>query len=136
VVKSTYPRQLIVLGGYYDNENSDITKIKILPTEDEIRSDYPEFLPSTDLDQLYFLNDPIARHLNTHFRLLRHNIFGELKEALRGLINSVPDNPTLLNNPKLSLRDMRAYPYIKAHIAYVLFNRNRGIKAHISFNQL
>ncbi len=136
VVKSTYPRQLIVPGGHHDNENGDITKIKILPTEDEIRSDYPEFLPSTDLDQPYFLNDPVARHLDTHFRLLRHDIFGELKEALGGLINSVTDDPTLLDNPKLSLGDMRAYPYTKAHIAYVSFNRNRGIEAHVSFNQL
>jgi len=136
VVKSTYPRQLIVPGGHHDNENGDITKIKILPTEDEIRCDYPEFLPSTDLDQPYFLNDPVARHLDTHFRLLRHDIFGELKEALGGLINSVTDDPTLLDNPKLSLGDMRAYPYTKAHIAYVSFNRNRGIEAHVSFNQL
>ena len=103
VVKSTYPRQLIVPGGHHDNENSDITKIKILPTEDEIRSDYPEFLPSTDLDQPYFLNDPVARHLDTHFRLLRHDIFGELKEALGGLINSVTDDPTLLTSSKLGL---------------------------------
>ena len=136
VVKSTYPRQLIVPGGHHDNENADITKIKILPTEDEIQSDYPEFLPSTDLDQPYLLNDPVARHLDTHFRLLRHDIFGELKEALGGLIYSVTDNPTLLDNSKLSLGDMRAYPYTKAHIAYVSFNRSRCVEAHVSFTQI
>jgi hypothetical protein len=136
VVKSTYPRQIIVPGGHHDNDNGDITKIKILPTEDEIRSDHPEFLPSTDLDQPYFLNDPVARHLDTQFRLLRHDIFGELKEALGGLINTITDDPTLLDNSKLSLGDMRAYPYTKAHIGYVSFNRNRGVEAHVSFNQL
>ncbi len=31
---------------------------------------------------------------------------------------------------------MRAYLYTKAHISYVSFNRNRGVEAHISFNQL
>lgn len=136
VVKSTYPRQLVVPGGHHDNENGDITKIKILPTEDEIRSDYPEFLPSTDLDQPYFLTNPVARHLDTHFRLLRHDIFGELKEALGGLMHSVTNDPTLLDSSKLSLGDMRAYPYTKAHIGYVSFNRSRGIEARISFNQL
>lgn len=50
VVKSTYPRQIIVLGGHHNNDNGDITKIKILLIKDEIRSDYLEFLPSTDLD--------------------------------------------------------------------------------------
>ena len=136
VVKSTYPRPIIVPGGHHNNDNSDITKIKILPTEDEIRSDHPEFLPSTDLDQPYFLNDPVARHLDTQFRLLRHDIFGELKEALGGLINAIADGPTLLDNSKLSLGDMRAYPYSKAHIGYISFNRHRGIEAHVSFNQL
>lgn len=136
VVKSTYPRQLIVPGGHHDNENGAITKIKILPTKDEIRSDYPEFLPSTDLDQPYFLNDPVARHLDTHFRLLRHDIFGELKEALGGLINNSIDDPTLFDKSRLSLGDMRAYPYTKAHIAYVSFKRSRGVEAHHSFNQI
>ena len=46
---------------------TDITKIKILPTEDEIRSEQVEFLPSTDLDQPHFLADPAERHLDTHF---------------------------------------------------------------------
>ncbi|TGO45849.1 hypothetical protein BCON_0361g00090 [Botryotinia convoluta] len=136
VVKSTYPRQIILPGGHHDNDNGDITKIKILPTEDEIRSDHPEFLPSTDFDQPYFLNDPVTRHLDTQFRLLRYDIFGELKEALGGLINAITDDPTLLDNSKLSLGDMRAYPYTKAHIGYVSFNRNRGIEARVSFNQL
>jgi len=135
VIKSTYPRQIILPGGHHDNDNGDITKIKILPTEDEIRSDHPEFLPSTDLDQPYFLNDPVARHLDTQFRLLRHDIFGELKEALGGLVNTITDDPTFLDNSKLSLGDMRAYPYTKAHIRYVSFNRSH-VEAHVSFNQL
>jgi hypothetical protein len=136
VVKSTYPRHIIVPGGHHDNDSGDITQIKILPLEDEIRSDHPEFLPSTDLDQPYFLNDPVARHLDTQFRLLRHDIFGELKEVLGGLRNAITDDPTSLDNSKLSLRDMRAYPYTKAHIGHVSFNRNRDVEAHVSFNQL
>jgi len=136
VAKSTYPRQLIVPGGHHDNDNIDITKIKVLPTEDEIRNDYPEYLPTTDLDQPYFLSSPVERHLDTHFRLLRHDIFGEMKEALGGLMNVISDDPQLLDNPKLSLGDMRAYPYPKAHISYVSFNQKRGVEAHVSFNQL
>lgn len=135
VVKSTYPRQIVVPGGCHDNDNQDITKIKILPTEDEIRSDHPEFLPTIDLDQPYFLTDPVARHLDTQFRLLRHDIFGQLKEALGGLINAVTDDPALLHNPKLALGNIRAYPYTKAHVTRISFNRNRGVEAQLSFNQ-
>ena len=136
VVKSTYPRQIVMPGGHHDNDKIDITKIKILPTEDEIRSDHPEFLPITDRDQPYFLNDPVERHLDTHFRLLRHDIFGELKEALGGLINAIGDDPVLLDNSRLSLGDMRAYPYPRAYISYISFDQKRGVKAHMSFNQL
>jgi hypothetical protein len=136
VVKSTYPRQIVRPGGHHDNDKIDITKVKILPTEDEIRSNHPEFLPTTDRDQPYFLSDPVERHLDTHFRLLRHDIFGELKEALGGLINAIIDDPILLDNSRLSLGDMRAYPYTKAYISYISFNQKRGIEAHMSFNQL
>ncbi|KFX96758.1 hypothetical protein O988_05185 [Pseudogymnoascus sp. VKM F-3808] len=125
-----------VLGGHHDNDDRDITKIKIFPTTDEIRSDLPEFLPSTDPDQPYFLEDPVARHLDTQFRLLRHDIFGELKKALRSVLNSIADDPTLLGNSKLSLRDIRAYSYSKARISYVSFKKKRGIEAHVSFSQL
>ena len=136
VVKSTYPRQVVVPGGHHNNDNVDITKIKILPTEDEIRSDHPEFLPTTDLDQPYFLSNPVERHLGTLFRLLRHDVFGEFKEALAGLVNVISDDPQLLDSSKLPLGDMRAYPYPKAHISYVSFNQKKGIEAHVSFSQL
>lgn len=50
VVTSTYPQDIIVLGDRYDNDNTNITKIKILLTENEIQSNHLEFLPSTNLD--------------------------------------------------------------------------------------
>jgi hypothetical protein len=100
VVKSTYPQQIIVPGGHHDNGNIDIAKIKILPTEDEIRRDHPEFLPPTDLGQPYFLGGPVERQLDTHFCLLRDDIFGELKEALGGLMNVISNDPTLLDSSK------------------------------------
>ncbi|EPE32162.1 P-loop containing nucleoside triphosphate hydrolase [Glarea lozoyensis ATCC 20868] len=135
ILKYTYPRQVIVPGGKHDNDHGDITKIKILPTEDEIRSDEPEFLPTTDLDQPHFLNDPVARHLDTQFRLLHHDIFGELKVALAGLIHSITDDPKLLESWKLNLGDMRAYAYPNAYLAHVS-NENRDFEAHVSFSQI
>jgi hypothetical protein len=136
VVISTYPRDIIMPRDRHDNDKVDITKIKILPTEDEIRSNYAEFLPSTDPDQLHFLADPAQRHIDTHFRLLRHDIFGELKQALGGLMAAVENDPNLLNNPKLSLGDIRAYPYPKAHIRHVSYDQRLGLEVQISFAQL
>jgi hypothetical protein len=136
VVASTYPHDIVPPGDRHDNDKIDITKIQILPTEDEIRSNHAEFLPSTDLDQPHFLVDPTERHLDTHFRLLRHDIFGELKQALGGLMTAVENDPTLLSNAKLSLGDIRAYPYPQAHIRYLLYNHRQGLEVQISFPQL
>lgn len=55
VVASTYPRHQVIPSDRHDNDKADITKMKILPTEDEIRSDCSKFLPSTDPDQPHFL---------------------------------------------------------------------------------
>jgi hypothetical protein len=136
VVISTYPREIALPGDRHDNDKMDITKIKILPTEDEIRSNRVEFLPSTDPDQPHFLADPAERHLDTHFRLLRHDIFGVLKEALGGLLTAVENDPDLLSNPKLNLGDVQIYSYPNAYIRYVSYNHRRGFEAQISFPQL
>lgn len=136
VVTSTYPRDVVVPRDRHDNDKMDITKIKILPTEDEFRSNHAEFLPSTDSAQPHFLADPAQRHLDTHFRLLRHDIFGELKQALGGLMVAVQNDPNLLSNPRLSLGDIRAYPYPKAHIRHISYDQRLGLEAHISFPQL
>jgi len=135
VVTSTYPREIILPRDRHDNDKLDIAEIKLLPTEDEIRSNHLEFLPSTDLNQPHFLSDPSARHLDTHFRLLRHDVFGELKEALGGLMIAVENEPMLLENPKLSLGNIRVYPYPKAHLRYIAFDHRRGLEVQVSFTQ-
>ena len=135
VVTSTYPRDLILPRDRHDNDKMDITKIKVLPTEDEIRSDHVEFLPSTDLDQPHFLTDSAERHLDTHFRLLRHDVFGELSEALSGVLIALDNDPAVLEDPKFSLGNVRAYPNPKAYISYVSFDQRRGLEARVSFPQ-
>ncbi|ESZ93857.1 hypothetical protein SBOR_5754 [Sclerotinia borealis F-4128] len=133
-VQSTYPREIILPHGRHDNDHMDITDIKILPTEEEIRSEAMEFLPSTDLDQPHFLVDHAARLLDTHFRLLRHDIFGELKSALGGLILAIETEPSLLGNPKFNdIANIRAHSYLKAQVADITFNHRLGLKVHVSF---
>ncbi|CAG8957876.1 hypothetical protein HYFRA_00000216 [Hymenoscyphus fraxineus] len=134
--KSTFPRQMIIPGGNHDNDDADISKIKILPTDDEIGNEAPEFLPSTDLNHQHFLENSILRHLDTQFRLLRHDIFGDLKSALGGLLHAFKEDPKLLDNTKLNLKGMRAYVYPRAHVSYLSFHEKRGIQASLSFHQL
>lgn len=133
---STYPRNLVIPRDRHDNDKADITKIKIFPTREEILNEEAEFLPSTDLNQPHFLTDPTERHIDTHFRLLRYDTFGELKEALGGLMHAVEINPACLNNPKQNFGDFRAYHYPNSYISYLSFDNRRGLEADISFPQL
>ncbi|KAI9645837.1 hypothetical protein NHQ30_005272 [Ciborinia camelliae] len=133
-VQSTYPREIILPNGRHDNDKMDITDIGILPTEDEIRSEAVEFLPSTDPDQPHFIIDPAARLLDTHFRLLRHDIFGELKSALGGLILTIEADPSVLENSRLNLKDIRAHSYVKAQVANITFGHRGGLEAQLSFS--
>ncbi|RMZ85019.1 hypothetical protein DV738_g273, partial [Chaetothyriales sp. CBS 135597] len=129
---STYPRDLVMPGDRHDNDKADMTKIKIFPTTEEILSDEADFLPSTDVDQPHFLTDRAERHIDTYFRLLRHDIFGELKDILGGLMHAVQNDPT---NPRLNFGDFRANEYRDANISHVSFDKRRGLGINISFAQ-
>jgi hypothetical protein len=133
VVVSTYPRDIAPPRDRHDNDKLDITMINILPTEDEIRSDHAPFLPSTDLDQPHFLADPVERHLDTHFRLYRHDCFGEVSEALGAATIAIEADPGVLEDAKFSLGNIRAYTHPKAHIRDVTFDHRRGLEVQISF---
>ncbi|KAL6719448.1 hypothetical protein ACLMJK_003688 [Lecanora helva] len=134
-VSSTFRRALLPPGFRHDNDEEDIAKISILPTEDEIRSDHPPFLPSMDMDQPHFIMEKVQRHLDTLFRLLRHDVFGELGEALGGLLVSIESDPTAFTRGTFNLNDIRAYYNPMAHISYVSFDQRRGLEAQISFQQ-
>ncbi|TGO38884.1 hypothetical protein BHYA_0065g00190 [Botrytis hyacinthi] len=133
-VVSTYPREITLPQERHDNDKMDITSIRILPTEEEIHSEAVEFLPSTDVNQPQFLADPAARLLDTHFRLLRHDIFGELKSDLGGPILSIEAEPSLLKNSRLNFANIRAHSYAKAQVADITFNHRRGLEVQISFS--
>ena len=135
VVTSTYPRDIVVPQDRHDNDKADITEIQILPTEAELRSNHAEFLPSTDRDQPHFLTDQAERHLDTQFRLLRHDVLGEMSEAIGGMMAALENDPTFADNPKLNLGNIRAYVNLQASVSYVSFERRRGLEAQISFLQ-
>ncbi|KAI8936487.1 hypothetical protein NX059_006892 [Plenodomus lindquistii] len=133
--KSFYPRNVVVPSDRHDNDKKDITEIVIFPTRNEIMSDAKEFLPFTDPDQGHFLEDPVQRHIDTYFRLARHDTFGELKGALAGVMHTVAQDANALNNPRLNFGDMRTYQYSTASVSYVSINKRKGLQAQIMFLQ-
>ncbi|KAK8075662.1 hypothetical protein PG997_010325 [Apiospora hydei] len=129
---SVYPRELKLPGTRHDNDHLNIAHISILPTAGELLSDQDEFLPSTDFRQPHFLDDPVQRYLDTHFRLLRYDVFGPLKEVLGALIPSIARNDTL---SKLHL-DANVHLYYKSSISHVSVDDRRGFELHVTFTPL
>jgi hypothetical protein len=136
VAPSSYPRNVDIPRDRYDNDKTDISQMEIFPTREEIMADVPEFLPVVDKDQPHFIADPAQRHIDTNFRLLRYDTFGELKEALGNLMHAIEADPMALKNPKLSFGDFRAYHYTNSYISYLTFDQRRGLEVDLSFPQL
>lgn len=132
---TSFPRDLVIPSGRYDNDKRDIAEITIFPTRDEIMSDAKEFLPSTDPDQPHHLVNEVERHIDTYFRLLRHDIFGDLKKALANFMLEVTEGPNKLHCSLSNLGDMRVSSYPNAYISYLAFESRPGLEAHISFLQ-
>ncbi|RPA90894.1 hypothetical protein L873DRAFT_1753088 [Choiromyces venosus 120613-1] len=77
-----FPGGLSREGPRHDNDHSDISKIHILPSTEEILSHRNQFLPQRSLDCPHHL-EGISRVLDFQFRLLREDTSGQLREAVR-----------------------------------------------------
>ncbi|TLD10377.1 hypothetical protein PgNI_06085 [Pyricularia grisea] len=128
VVQSTFPLQLPQAGGRHDNDHGDITKIRLLPTTAEIMSNEAEYLPSTNWTMPHIFEDPVQRHLDTHFRLLRHDTFGPINKLLHGFIFNK------CSLPWLRKQETRAHAYSGAHLNHI-FADKRGLGINLSFLQ-
>ncbi|KAI9804272.1 MAG: hypothetical protein M1833_007079 [Piccolia ochrophora] len=134
-VQSTFPRNTDLPGNRHDNDNLDIAKIQVVPTVGEIRCDRPEYLPFKDTKQPHFL-EGAERHFDTHFRLLRHDVLGDVKAAIGGFLCALDANPDLWRDLRLqSPNNIRYHVYHQARIERIAFKRNAGVEANISFRQ-
>lgn len=131
---STYPKDIRIPGDRHDNDKRDITHIKIIPTKDEILSEEPDFLPSLNHDQPHFL-DGVERILDTHFRLLRNDIFGDVRSILGDLISGDQRTRALCQRLEASTANAGAHFYSGASVSRLIFTKRRGFEAIISFAQ-
>jgi hypothetical protein len=85
VLQRDLPGELSKDGPRHDNDFADISKISILPTNSEIMSLRAEYLPVNDASQLHLPG--IRGLIDRHFRLLREDTVGQLRDAVRDEIN-------------------------------------------------
>ncbi|VUC25866.1 unnamed protein product [Clonostachys rosea] len=80
VLRRDLPGTLSAEGPRHDNDNRFISKIKILPTSEEIMSPRREYLPTTDSSQWHVPG--IRGRVDREFRLLREDTVGQLRDAI------------------------------------------------------
>ncbi|KAL2192547.1 hypothetical protein P885DRAFT_47387 [Corynascus similis CBS 632.67] len=131
-VRSTFPLELVIPGGNHDNDFADITKIQIFPTLGEVMSDAAEYLPTTDFSRPLFLRDPVQRHIDSAFRLLRHDIFGPLKQVV-GAILAQPHVADAASSNQFLTGNIKAHVYPKAGMQHILVDKNGGFETVVSF---
>ncbi|KAF2858127.1 P-loop containing nucleoside triphosphate hydrolase protein [Piedraia hortae CBS 480.64] len=132
--RSYYPRDVHAPGTRHDNDKKDVAAIEIFPTHEEIMSEEREFLPFADRDQPHFLTDKVERYIDTQFRLLRHDIFGDLKNTLGTLLKRAQDDPRQLTRPQPVPGNVRLNAYTNAFLTFPELGR-RGLRCKLVFDQ-
>ena len=113
-------------GPRHDNDFEDISDITILPTSDEICSTRQAYLPVTDPTQLHL--GGIEGLLDRHFRLLREDTVGQLRDAIRFEIENALDT----NETK---QHVRTHSYRNVNCVTIDFDGWKGLRLLIGFDQ-
>ena len=74
-------------GPRHDNDHDDISQIEILPTRNEVESQYAEYLPINNPRRLHL--PAVEGLIDRHFRLVREDTVGQLRDAVRHQIQQL-----------------------------------------------
>lgn len=92
----------------------------------------PEYLPSTDFTQPHVLEDSVQRHIDSAFRLLRHDVFGSLKGVLHALlVGEMSESRGFKTKPPSG--DLRTHRYADAAIQTIDISVRSTLEFVISF---
>lgn len=80
----SFTKNYDIPGGRHDNDSTDICKIQIMPTIEEILSARSEYLPVKDPCQWHI--GGISGLLDRNFRLLREDTVGQLRDTVYALL--------------------------------------------------
>ncbi|KAH0370150.1 hypothetical protein KCU65_g2843, partial [Aureobasidium melanogenum] len=126
VLQRSKPGQLSNGRPRHNNDFAAIEDIQIMPTSEEIQSTHAEYLP---------LQDPATWHkegidglLDRHFRLLREDTIGQLRDSARVEFDA-------LQGVYQSKGKLRRYTYQNVQVEWCKFDSSEGLKFGISFDQ-
>ncbi|KAI1659371.1 P-loop containing nucleoside triphosphate hydrolase protein [Daldinia decipiens] len=131
VLRRDLPGTLSLEGPRHDNDHEDITKIRILPTMSEIMSTRSDYRPLQDPSQLHLPG--IQGLIDRHFRLLREDMVGQLKDCISEEIRFLehPESKAIIN-PQSRIR---TNSYNIVDIVDIKCTRRCGLEFHLKIEQ-
>ncbi|KAH0538544.1 hypothetical protein FGG08_004877 [Glutinoglossum americanum] len=127
------PGQLSPEGPRHDNDHEDISNIKILPTTKEIHSQRQEYLPVSDPQKLHHTG--IGGLLDRHFRLLREDTVGQLRDAVGLVIERLRGSERGMSRAERREQGARVFIHEGVLLADFKFERKSGLHALVEFDQ-
>ena len=129
-VEQDLPGDLSSDGPRHDNDSADIRNIDILPTMQEINSSRSEYLPREDPSQWHLSG--MAGLIDRHFRLVREDTVGQLRDAAKFEIEQMqhPDETA-----QSTRQGARTYVYRNVELRDVRFDETKGLLFVLSFEQ-
>ncbi|KAF4437818.1 Zinc finger, CCCH-type [Fusarium austroafricanum] len=131
VLRHDLPGTLSADGPRHNNDHVDITKIKIMPTYDEIVSPRREYLPTNNPSTWHVKG--IRGRLDREFRLVREDTVGQLRDAVRDILELARE-PN--HNKARQSNTLRTYTYENPVIIDVHLHRIGGLDISIRCPQL
>ncbi len=122
------PGELSKEGPRHSNDHANAFDIQIMPTFDEINAIRPEYLPSMNQEEWHLPG--VAGLLDRHFRLLREDSVGQLRDAIREEISSSD-----VNGKEARRQGPRKLTYCNAHVVNIDFNKWQGLLLTVGFDQ-
>ncbi|KAI8958452.1 P-loop containing nucleoside triphosphate hydrolase protein [Daldinia sp. FL1419] len=131
VLRRDLPGKLSPEGPRHDNDHEEITQIRILPTMSEIMSTRSDYRPFQNPSQLHLPG--IQGLIDRHFRLLREDMVGQLKDCIREELRLLddPDSKTTIN-PRSRIR---TNSYNILDVIDIKCTRRCGLEFHLKIEQ-
>ena len=127
------PGSLSSAGPRHDNDHSQISDIRILPTSQEIYSLRTEYLPTKDPSRWHLPG--IKGLLDQQFRLLREDTVGQLRDCVRTVMESLKPLETRDLTEADDEIGLRIHKYSEVVLSSVNIDRKAHLRVMAQFRQ-
>ncbi|THX89161.1 hypothetical protein D6D05_01461 [Aureobasidium pullulans] len=130
-LQRSHPGRLVNGSPRHDNDFESIEDIQIMPTSEEIQSTHAEYLPLQDSSSWH--KQGIPGLLDRHFRLLREDTIGQLRDSARIELEALQG----AGSPRAhgSNSSLKKHTYHNALVELPKFDPLRGLEFVVSFDQ-